>query len=207
MGYTFWRDSLHQLLQIVEKALSRWCLLQLPLGNDALRQLVRSENWSGDAVTVTGDMLDNRVDRKAYALVWGEWLGREHELFQRCAELVSPLSWAEALALSGSEARVFARLTQEAYERLVSQEIASPLHVGPFQLVQIKNGVSRINTYNTYDPLDVPQAVMELLHYFDGRPTEHALAAIASERGISLDSALVQKMVDFKVLVPQESGD
>jgi hypothetical protein len=206
VGYTFWRDSLHQLLQIVEKALSRWCLLQLPLGNDALRQLVRSQNWSGDADTVTGETLDNRVDRKAYALIWGEWLGREHELFRRCAELVSPLSWAEALALSGPEARVFARLTQEAYQQLVSQEVPSALNVGPFQLVQIKNGVTRINTYNTYDPLDVPQAVMELLRYFDGHPTDDVLAAIARERGIRLDPALVQKMVDFKLLVAQENG-
>jgi hypothetical protein len=45
---------------------------------------------------------------------------------------------------------------------------------------------------------------MELLHYFDGRPVVDALAAIADERGVSLDAALVRKMVDFKLLVPPQ---
>jgi hypothetical protein len=43
---------------------------------------------------------------------------------------------------------------------------------------------------------------MELLPYFDGRPVADALAAIADERGVSLDAALVRKMVDFELLVP-----
>jgi hypothetical protein len=46
---------------------------------------------------------------------------------------------------------------------------------------------------------------MELLQYFDGRPVVDALAAIADERGVRLDSALIRKMVDFKLLVPPET--
>jgi hypothetical protein len=45
---------------------------------------------------------------------------------------------------------------------------------------------------------------MDLLHYFDGRPTESALAAIAGERGVRLDPALIRKLVDFKLLVAAE---
>jgi hypothetical protein len=204
VGYTFWRKSLHQLLQIVEKALARWCLLELQLSDETLRHLVATDDWSGSADNITGNTLDNKVDPKAYAQIWGEWLGREHEFFRRCAELAGPLSWAQILAISGQEARAYARLTQEAYRRLTASEVPARLTVGPIHLVQIQNAMTRISTYTEYDPLDVPQAVMELLHYFDGRPTEDALAAIAGERGISLDPALVQKMVDFKVLVPQE---
>src|SRR5262249_36572595 len=160
--------------KIVEVDLSRWCLLELRLSDETLRHLVDTEGWNNDQEPVTADALDNKLDRKAYATTWGEWLGREHDFFRRCADLVSPLSWSEALAIAGPEARVYARLTQDAYRELISQDIPSALKVGPFQLVQIQNAVTRVNSYNQYDPLDVPQAVMELLHYFDGRPTEHA---------------------------------
>jgi hypothetical protein len=205
VGFTFWRDSLQRVLHTVECALARWCLLELNLDDEALRHLVGTDDWADEAETVTGASLDNRVDRSAYARIWGEWLGREHEFFARCAELVSPLSWADALAIGGTEAKVYARLTQEAYGRLISEEVPSTLKMGPFHLVQIENAMTRVNTYSAYDPLDVPQAVMELLHYFDGRPTERALAAIADERGVCLDPALVRKLVDFKLLVP--AGD
>jgi hypothetical protein len=204
VGFTFWRDSLQQLLQIMERALARWCLLKLKLHSETLRHLVSTDDWTGEPDTVTGASLDNQVDRSAYARIWGKWRGREHEFFLRCAELVSPLRWADALAIAGPEAQLYARLTQQAYGRLISNEVPSPLKMGPFHLVQIENAMTRINTYSVYDPLDVPQAVMELLHYFDGRPTERALAAIAEERGVSLDPALVRKLVDFKLLVPAE---
>lgn len=204
VGFTFWRESLHRLLQVVEQALAHWCLLELKVSAETLRHLAGTEGWAFGAEAVTGDALDSRVNRKAYARLWGEWLGREPEFFDRCAELVSPLSWVEVLALSGPEARLYARLTQEAYGRLLSEQVPSPLKVGPFQLVQIQNAMNRVSTYSDYDPLDVPQTVMELLQYFDGRPTEQALATIAEERGVSLDRALVRKMVDFKLLVALE---
>jgi hypothetical protein len=46
---------------------------------------------------------------------------------------------------------------------------------------------------------------MELLPYFDGRPTEDVLAAIADERGIRLEPDLVRKLVDFMLLVPPKT--
>lgn len=204
VGFAFWRDSLHRLLQIVERGLARWCLLELEVSVESLRRLVGSENWEWEAETVTGDLLDNRLDRMAYLRAWGGWFGREREFFGRCAELVNPLSWGKALDICGPEARVYARLTREAYNRMTSDEIPSTLKVGSFHLVQIENAMTRVSTYSDYDPLDIPQAVMELLHYFDGRTTEEALAAIAGERGVRLDPALVRKMVDFKLLVPPE---
>jgi hypothetical protein len=45
------------------------------------------------------------------------------------------------------------------------------------------------------------QRGIEVLPYFDGRPTRDALAMIENERGVHLEPALVQKMVDFDVLV------
>jgi Fe-S-cluster containining protein len=205
LGYRFWRDSLHPLLRAVETDLAHWCVLELELGDEALRQLVASGDWTSEAQAITGDSLDNRVDQKVYARMWGEWRGRQYEFYCRCGELVSTLTWADVLAICGPNTRAYARLTQESYRGLISDDIPSNLCVGRFEVLQVQRAVTRVNTYNDFDPLDVPNTVMELLQYFDGRPVVDALAAIADERGVSLDAALIRKMVDFKLLVPPET--
>jgi hypothetical protein len=200
VGYTFWR-SLLQLLGQIEGEVAHWCVLELQLGDDALRHLM-ANGWDGKADAITGDSLDNKIDPGAYAQIWGAWRGREHEFFGRCAELVRPLSFSDVLAICGPEARVHARLTQEAYRRLTSDDVPPVLEVGSMQLAQMTRAATRVSTYSGYDPLDVPNQVMELLPYFDGRPTADVLATIAEERGIRLEPALVRKLVDFMLLVP-----
>jgi len=205
VGYTFWHSSMLQLLGQVEGELTHWCVLELQLGDDALRHLM-ANGPEGRAGDITGDALDNKVDPEIYAQIWGAWRGREHEFFARCAELVRPLSWADVLAICGAEARVHARLTEESYRRLTSDDIPPVLEVGPMQLAHMRRGTMRISTYSGYDPLDVPNQVMELLPYFDGRPTEDVLATIAEERGIRLEPDLVRKLVDFMLLVPAKTA-
>jgi len=73
------------------------------------------------------------------------------------------------------------------------------------QLAQMTRAATRVSTYSGYDPLDVPNQVMELLPYFDGRQTADVLAAIAEERGIRLEPDLVRKLVDFVLLVPAKT--
>jgi hypothetical protein len=158
---------------------------------------------------VTGQSLDETVDRDAYAHAWGEWRGREREFFARCADLVGPLTWSDVLSISGVGARAQARLTQEAYRKLTSDEVPQQLEVGAFQVVQITGGSgARVNTYSEYDPLDVPRTVMDLLYDFDGRPTADVLKAIENERQIRVEPDLVRKMVDFGLLqAPAEPAD
>jgi hypothetical protein len=207
VGRTFWNDSLYQLLFVVEQGLARWCVLESYENDDVLRHLVATAAWMSTAETVTGESLDNRINRDAYARVWGEWYGREGEFFTRCAELVESLSWSEVQAICGPNARAYARLTERAYRRLMSDDLPPALNVGSFRVVQIQRGMTRIQTYSKYDPLDVPGEVMELLPYFDGRPTADALRIIAKERSIRLDPALIRKMVDFGLLAPPGQKD
>ena len=200
VGQAFWR-SLEHALRLIEKELAQWCVLELQPDTNVLRCI---PDWSDE--NITGDTLDNKVNQKTYQRMWGSWCEREGEFFQRCAELVSPMSWTEVAAVCGSEVRMQVRLVQESYNRLTSENVPNVLNVGPINLVQMEQGSTRVRTYSDFDPLDIPNTVMELLRYFDGRPTEQALAAIANERGIRVDPALVQKLVDFKVLVQTDDG-
>jgi hypothetical protein len=60
---------------------------------------------------------------------------------------------------------------------------------------------SWIVAHSSLDPLDLPSSLLEVLCYFDGRPTEDALKTIAAEHGIKLDASLIRKLTDFEVLV------
>lgn len=205
VGHEFWRDSLHQLLLAVEEDLAQWCVLELRPSDGVLRKLVGTAEWTCGNEIVTGEALDNKADQEKYARVWGDWRGHEGEFFSRCAELVSPLSWTDILAITGPRVRAYAQLTRQAYRELLSHDIPPALEVGPFEMVHVQNGMVRINSYDGYDPLDVPRAVMELLYYFDGQPIEIVLAVITNERGFRLEPALVRKMIDFGLLVPARS--
>jgi hypothetical protein len=199
-GYAFWRTGLHKLLEEVEINLARWCLLELKVSDAMLAHAVESKSWKAEAEPVDGNSLDNSVSARDYAKVWHEWQGREREFYIACAEKVNRLSWWEVLQIAGPEAQAHARLTVDAYKRLTSNAVPDDLTVGSFELVHVDHGTTRLRTYSEYDPVDVPSAVMELLPYFDGRPTKDVVAAIAAERGIQLEPDLVLKMADFALL-------
>ena len=128
-------------------------------------------------------------------------MGREEEFYLACARLVEPLTWQDVLAICGSELWLLARLTSEAYRTLISDELPETLRTGGYNVIASSPDFTRALTYSGFDPLDLPQPLVNLLHYFDG-PTEEVLFTIAEEEGIRLDESLVRKLVDFKILLP-----
>jgi hypothetical protein len=200
LAMKFWRGSLEPLLRTIEKDLGQWCVLQLGLAGEVLHQLFNETQ----ADSLTKEHLENRRDPELQRRLWGEWFGRERDFFIECNRLVAPLSWEETLDICSPEVSIYAELARLAYEKLLANEIAPALKVGCVQLVQVTSSVSRVRTYSPYDPIDVPAEVMELLRYFDGRPTAGALNAIASEKGTRLDPRLIQKLCDFELLVPAD---
>jgi hypothetical protein len=93
---------------------------------------------------------------------------------------------------------------RDAYENLVSDAIPERLKLGEVRLAGVAEGKLRITAYSEFDPLLIPQKLAGVLGYFDGRPTEDALAAILTEQGLSLAPALVRRMLDFGVLTACE---
>ena len=191
---------------VVENELARWCVLELDLDSDALRHLISATGVGSKSDALTSEALDHRVDRDEYRRVWGKLLGRESEFFTECSRLVNALSWNDVITICGTEAHAYTRLTHDAYSRLTSNEIPPALKVGGMQVVQITRNTTRVSTYSAFDPVDIPSTVMESLHYFDGRSTAEAIAAIENERNLKLDPSLVRKLVDFELLIPPENS-
>ncbi|MBC7909926.1 MAG: hypothetical protein H7Y30_05470 [Pyrinomonadaceae bacterium] len=195
-GMTFWQ-TLHKLLSTIEQSLARWCVHELDPGGDALKLLFPLGEESA-RTHVDPHALDGAPEPKKQRALWGNWAGREAEFYQECARLVELLKWPDVLALSDPAARIYARMTGAAYGQLMSAELPKALKVGSFRCDRLKGDTQVINS------MELPHALLEALPYFDGRPTQHALAAIRAERGIILHRALVRKLVDFQILVSCE---
>jgi hypothetical protein len=209
VGDRFWK-SLTQLLVAVEGTLARWCVLELELNSDALARLFPPIDPNRPAPLDPGE-IDGVVDATIYRGLWGNWWRREREFYERSGRLVSALSWEKVLSIAGPDVRVFARLAQETYKSLTNEDIPERLVVGAFHARPMGPDVSRVVTYRPYDPLAIPKAVLDLLPYFDGRPTDEVLKHIRKEKHIKLSRALVRKLVDFQVLVspspPSHQGE
>ncbi len=198
-GKEFW-ETLHHLFSAIEKGLAQWCVLELDLQPEALQHLFPATATQVQDTGSGGNDLEGEVDPQAYRADWGNWAGREEEFYLACARLVDPLSWEDVMAICGSEVRILARLALKAYKTLMSDEIPNSLKTSPYSVVSTSPDFTRVVTYSGYDPLDLPQPLMNLLHHFDGRPTDEVLWAIAEEEGIELDESLVRKLADFRIL-------
>jgi hypothetical protein len=200
-GMRFWR-ALHQLLTAVEKSLARWCMLELEVGTDALSLLFPLTPSGNRAKGIDARALDGVADPVWVRKLWGDWAGREEAFYRQCADLVSALDWNEVANIGGTEVRIFERLLRDADGKLRSREIPERLKVGPVRIISMNRDSCCISTYSDFDPLDVPKRLMEVLGYFDGRPSGEAIAAIAAAEDIRIDETLVRKLTDFGVLVP-----
>jgi len=204
VGMNFWK-ALLTLLSTIETSLARWCVTELDVGSEALARLFPSFGQAGRNDQIDADLLDGVADPQRQRMMWGKWSGREAEFYQECARRVNPLTWHEVTAICGPEAQAYARLTCEAYQKLISEEVPARLQVGPFRTIQLSPNCCRVSAGRAFVQLDLSQTLMGVLPYFDGRPTDEVLQAMAQREGVKLNQALIRRLVDFGILVPCEN--
>ncbi|MHC4445025.1 MAG: hypothetical protein ACYTA5_20700 [Planctomycetota bacterium] len=201
VGLRFWK-MVQQLLAQVESDLMHWCLGELDIGTEALRRIVPDSDSDATPIDpVCEGQLDGRMSDEVHETAWGNWAGREQEFFQACNRLVEPLAWEDVTRIGGPKIGICEHLVRQAYTNLLADELPASLKVGSFKILHMGKEFHRIQTYSPLDPIDIPRTLMNVLHYFDGRPTDDALRTIALETGLQLDETLIRKLVDFEVLV------
>lgn len=173
VGFEFW-TSVDQLLSVIQKGLSRWCM----------RSLDTLPSWQQQT--------------------WGKWLGRQVEYFQECTRLVDSLHWHDLKAIVGDEFGNLADATQTAYLKLTDNRIPAVLRVGSYSRINLNEVRCRIWSYNRLHPLDLPRGIADSLHYFDGRPPQQVLQTIFAEKGVEIDQLTLQKLFDYRILVEAE---
>jgi hypothetical protein len=198
VGRDFW-ETAKLLLVTVEDDLARWCALQLDLDETALLHLVTPRNATA---RLSPEDLDEQIDPAQQHRLWGNWYGREQEFYRACAELVRALTWPEVLAVGSPETQIRARLTQQTYRRLISDEVPQRLRLGNFTIMEAQPDFYRLyQSDNGMDVFKLSARVMRLLPYFDGRPTAESVSLILEKEGLRFTDELLRKLVDFRILV------
>ena len=197
VGAELWR-TLQNTLRTAERALARWCLLELDLDADALAVLFPAKPAAMPSTTgATRDAASDGV----YDEVWGNWRGREHEFFIACAKRVAPLTWQDVLDIAGPELGLLAQMTRRAVKAFHSDLVAPRLEKGAFDSVPVGLTDVRARAYSTLDTVDFPMQVIAALQLFDGRPVADVLPEVTQRFGTTIDEPLLRKLVDFGLLV------
>lgn len=199
VGLRFWQ-MLRQFLATIEENLARWCISQLDLGSEALRLLFPPLPSSDGNTLLKSDEAESAMARQSQRAIWGTWAGREHDFYRASAALVEALTWEEVGTHCGPTFPILLRLTQEAYQALFAETIPHLLRVRPLKEIRLEGRSCQAVTYSGYDPISFPRTLLDALPAFDGRPLEEVRQTLASEQQITLDDALIRKLVDFEVL-------
>jgi hypothetical protein len=201
-GQRFWQ-ALDQLLATVERELARWCLVRLDLAPAVLTRLLpRGTDRHVQGESLDAAAIDGRTEDADYRARWGEWVGRERELYRESARLVGGLAWSDVARIGGGTVEALARIVRAGHAGHGADAIPERLVLGQLQTVGGGREHVTVTTYSPYDPLALPRLLVDVLHYFDGRPTAQALRRIRAERGINVQPDLVRRLVDFGVLQP-----
>jgi len=196
-GQTFW-TAIRDLLHGVEHDLARWCVLSLVHDDRVLATLAAADQAQDRLDAYALDGLPNPGTQRE---LWGEWAGREREFFVEAARLVDPLRWSDVLEICGPAVKMQVAAVRERHRQL-NDRLPTVLRLGRYEIVQGSLDGATVRTYSDFDPLRVPQPLLDALPFFDGRPTADACDAIARERGVVLTSRQLREFIDFRILVP-----
>lgn len=185
-GVTFWH-TLQGLFSKLERALSWWAIAQvLPEPHRAISLAAVDVNSPID-ITLRDD-------------AWSLWDGPRTAFFEACADRVETLSAREALDIAGIEARLHQGELDTRYQALRATEPPTRLRTTPFQILQQDGKRATLQSRSCKEAFDVPAILLQLLHHFDGRPTEETLEAIRTETRVRLEPGLVRRLYDFGIL-------
>ncbi|MBI5547867.1 MAG: hypothetical protein HY901_28625, partial [Deltaproteobacteria bacterium] len=87
-----------------------------------------------------------------------------------------------------------------AYQEIRHPRIPARLRLAPLLIVSADRRTTRLQSYSQYDPLELPNELLEALRCFDSRPTHDALRSIRRRHGLAFGEDLLLKLVDFRVL-------
>jgi hypothetical protein len=198
VGERFW-GRLRSLLAAIEHDLSLWCVLELGLEAEAVARLIAPTSPGPDR-TVPVDDLDGRPDPQL-AAVWGSWHERKEELYVECARRTAAMTWADVARVSGPKVALAAQVARAAHRELTDEGLPSRAWAAAYHATVAGRDTVRLRTYSSFDPIELPRELLDVLPSFDGRPIDDVLHELEAELGISLTPALVRRLLDFAVLV------
>jgi Fe-S-cluster containining protein len=191
-GQAFW-NSVRALVGYVERVVSSHVTRELLPG-------YREPSAKDLTVEELEDLPPNESD---YQALWGEWVGREEELYLRAYERVRGLDRAGFKAILADEeyARRAAAMTA-AHESLTAPPLPARLVPRPDLGARPAEGGVLVTTYSRYEPLLLTDALFEVVQAFGGEGTvAEVRERLLREEGLDVPEELLQDLHQYRVLV------
>lgn len=198
VGQRFW-TSLRHLMMTVERSLVAFCLRELNPGVAIVHDLFAGADRRGSHSLSAND-LDGVPDPARRARLWGPYAGREAEFYRAAGRLVDAFAWTDVVRVGGAHVELAATAVEASYRELLASDVPDRLRPMPVEAAPVGADRVRVVGYTRLDPLEMPRALYDVLHVFDGRSTRAALRTIASSGGPSIDVAVVRRLIDHGVL-------
>lgn len=194
-GARFW-EALRDYLLELRDALVAHVLLELDWAPD---RVVRRS-----AIRFEDDADESTAHRQR---LWGEWYGREQQLYLRCHDIVRGLGPGDAEVLGGVRLRARARVLERAQHRAFDAELPARLQRNPELRVR-EDGASGyvVEGYSADDPSRVGAPLLRALDVFDGQ-RDHASArqVLRSEGHPAPNRKLLRLLYHHRLLVEPPS--
>jgi hypothetical protein len=208
-GSAFWKE-VKALLQAIEMQLSIWCLSEL---SGFRLELLLDEK--GEPRKLSQAELRGYVDPASGQLspylarqLWGDWYGQENNFYRACAARVADLDWQEIKSKASVRFGILEARVREAFTRAHSDSPPPILCKTNFEIDPLEDGLVQLRSPAVpYAPLRLSAPIAAALVEFDGRPTGEVMQAIATGRGVEIDSSLLKTLFERGIVAPPNGTD
>jgi hypothetical protein len=124
------------------------------------------------------DLDDRDGDELAHLLAWGDWDGREEELYVGCHEVVRELTPAELPRVLGIDGDIHEAVLEQLRQAVVSPTLPARPRLNPrLSVVHLPDGMVAIGFHSEYDALALPAEAWRLLSELRGEESLGAARA------------------------------
>jgi hypothetical protein len=197
----FW-ESIQTFLSRIERALAIHILQELGFSADRILSYKRSPT------RVSAHLAQNELDESPinsidYENVWGDWCGRERELFTSAFEIVSGLTYNDVARLGGVELNLQYLQIKERSQQLSKKAVPIRLIQNPkLTMFRQPSGSFLVVSYSGNDPTLITSDLYHALAHIDGeQPWEDQIEILARSKGIVIDAKLIILLYRKRILV------
>lgn len=197
-GKKFWNVLKGYLVQ-AQDALTWHCLLEMGWEIEGIWNFLTDFNNDNLDHTDIDELSPVESD---YRKVWGDWTGREEELYKKSYEIVSSLSQSDFERLSGINTRIFLKWLKFRHHEAVSPVIPPVLRRNPeLKAFPAADGKYIVKTDAGF--FTVESALYEVIEMFDGiRTLEQVKGMVLEKWDTELEDDLLIPMFLNRMLMP-----
>lgn len=198
VGEAFW-DAMQSCLTTVEKTLSLWCALQLRIPLHVARRVPRGAE---DLYAPRAGQHKSGTSVGSNVPLWGAWNNRRDAFYQSCFGLAHELEWKRVQQLGGLELETEVLALREAHRRNLERTAASRVIAAPLTILRRTATTVVVHSYRESDPQAIDAKVFNSLRHAQGTTVDELCRKSLDEDGVGLTHALVERLVDVRVLLP-----